>query len=464
MMHKPIQIKDLNLSFSHKTCFENFSFQIPYGSRIAIIGRNGSGKSSLLKMIMELCERDAIVGYVPQGMVDHANLSGGQRLNKAMTEALSLDPTVLLLDEPTNHLDSRNRKSLIRILQYYAGTLIMVSHDKELLCQCADTLWHIDNGKVHLFSGNYNDYMREIKLKRASIKGELELLSRQKKDMHYKLMQEQQRSSKSKAKGQKSIDQRKWPAVVSNAKAGRAEETSSRKKSAIDKRKSDLSASLQNLRLPEIIIPRFSLSGYDTGRGMIVQIATGSVGYSDNKPILSGIALGLESGQRIAITGDNGSGKSTIIKAILGDESVYKTGDWHVIKWDNIGYLDQHYGTLNPDKTVLENIAELVPHLSHTEIRRHLNDFLFRKNEEVIALVNTLSGGEKARLSLAQIAAKTPKLLILDEITNNLDLETKEHVIQVLRDYPAAMIVISHDGNFLEEIGIREVVDVQKFT
>ena len=121
----------------------------------------------------------------------------------------------------------------------------------------------------------------------------------------------------------------------------------------------------------------------------------------------------------------------------------------------DIGYLDQHYGTLNPDKTVLETIADLVTNWSHAEVRRHLNDFLFRKNEEVNCLVSGLSGGEKARLSLAQIAAKTPKLLILDEITNNLDLETKEHVIQVLKSYPCAMIVISHEADFLEQIGVH---------
>ncbi len=109
---------------------------------------------------------------------------------------------------------------------------------------------------------------------------------------------------------------------------------------------------------------------------------------------------------------------------------------------------------------MLETIADLVPHWPHTEIRRHLNDFLFRKNEEVNAIVSTLSGSEKARLSLAQIAAKTPKLLILDEITNNLDLETKEHVAQVLRYYPGAMIVISHDANFLEEIGVNHYLKI----
>jgi ATPase subunit of ABC transporter with duplicated ATPase domains len=468
MIHKPIQIKNLQLSFPHKTCFDDFSVHIPHGSRIAIIGRNGSGKSSLLKMIEVICDEDVVVGYVPQVVADHTDLSGGQRLNKVVTEALSLDPNVLLLDEPTNHLETQNRKSLMRMLQNYSGTLIVVSHDKELLRQYADTLWHIDHGKVHIFSGNYDDYMREIKLKRASIERELELLSRKSKDMHHKLMQEQQRSSKSKAKGQKSIDQRKWPTVVSNAKAGRAEETSGRKKSAIDKRKSDLTENLQDLRLPEIIVPKFSIEGSDAGKGMIVQISAGSVGYVEGKPLLSGIALSLSCGERIAITGDNGSGKSTLVKAILNkaglpDEALAQSGDWHVRKREDIGYLDQHYGTLSPEKTVLETIAELVPTWSHIEVRCHLNDFLFRKNEEVNSLVAHLSGGEKARLSLAQIAAKTPKLLILDEITNNLDLETKEHVIQVLKTYPGAMIVISHEADFLGEIGISEVVNVGKF-
>jgi len=455
MMHKPIQIKNLDLSFPHKTCFENFSCQIPYGSRIAIIGRNGSGKSSLLKMIASLCGEDAVVGYVPQVIIDHTDLSGGQRLNKAVTEALSLDPNILLLDEPTNHLDHRNRKSLMRMLQNYPGTLIMVSHDKELFRQCTDTLWHIDNGKIHIFSGNYDDYMSEIKLKRTSIEGELELLNRKSKGMHHKLMQEQQRAAKSKAKGEKKVENRKWLKMVGDLKGMKAEKSQGKKLKSIDETKSDLNNKLADLRLPEIIIPKFSIEGSDTGRGVVIQISGASVGYVENQPILSGIALSLARGERTAIIGDNGSGKSTLIKAILGESGVYKTGDWHVVKLEDIGYLDQHYGTLNPDKTVLEAIADLVPHLPHAEIRRHLNDFLFRKNEEVNALVNTLSGGEKARLSLAQIAAKTPSLLILDEISNNLDLETKDHVTQVLKAYPGAIIVISHDPDFLEEIGVN---------
>ena len=134
-MHKPIQIKDLALSFSHKECFENFNTQIHYGSKIAIIGRNGSGKSSLLKMINGTLEpssgtikipNDVSLSYVPQQIESYDNLSGGEKLNMALTQALSEDPNLLLIDEPTNHLDKFNRKSLIRMLKNYQGTLIVV--------------------------------------------------------------------------------------------------------------------------------------------------------------------------------------------------------------------------------------------------------------------------------------------------------------------------------------------------
>jgi ATPase subunit of ABC transporter with duplicated ATPase domains len=281
--------------------------------------------------------------------------------------------------------------------------------------------------------------------------------------MHHALMKEQKRAAKSKAKGEKSIHQRKWPTIVSTAKAGRAEETSGRKKSAIDHKKQDLTDQLSNLRLPEIIVPKFSLNSADIGDRTIVSISDASIGYPGQETLLQKISLSISSRDRIAIQGDNASGKSTLIKAIMDDASVIKSGNWHAPKFSDIGYLDQHYGTLSAEKTVLETITDLVPTWSHIEVRRHLNDFLFRKNEEVSSLVAQLSGGEKARLSLAQIAAKTPKLLILDEITNNLDLETKEHVVQVLGAYPGAMIIISHDADFLEEIGVNELIDVQNF-
>ena len=472
MTHKPIQIKNLELSFPHKTCFADFTYQIPYGSRIAIIGRNGGGKSSLLRAIardIEHCSGeinvsdDMVCGYVPQVISDRNELSGGQRFNAALTDALSKNPNVLLLDEPTNHLDQRNRKSLIRMLQNYPGTLIIVSHDRELLRTCVDTIWHIDNCKVTVFSGEYDRYIRQRNLERVSIEKEISHLSKERRDMHDKLMKEQQRAANSKTKGEKKVQNRKWTKMTGDLKAMRAEKSQGKKLQDIDVRKSELADALQNMRMSEIIVPKFSIEGCSMLGKTLVQIANGSIGYKSYS-LQSNINLSVKGGDRVAIMGDNGSGKTTLIKAILGDASVYKMGDWYVVNRENIGYLDQHYHTLDMNKSVFQSISDIVPHWSHNDVRRHLNDFLFRKNEEVNTLVNQLSGGEKARLSLAQIAARTPQLLILDEITNNLDIETNDHISQVLKEYPGAMLIISHDPLFLREIGITNEIQLNPAT
>lgn len=462
MMHSPIQLQDIALSFPHKICFEGLSTQLHYGSRIAIIGENGCGKSTLLKILQGRVAPSSgtikipdnvCTGYVPQVIEQFESLSGGQRFKKAFTQALSVDPNLLMLDEPSNHLDLANRKSLMRLLKSFPGTLVLVSHDITLLRYCVDTLWYIDNGQVHLFSGNYDDLMREITIRRSSIEEEIISLNRQKKNLHQALMKEQNRASKSRIKGEKNIDNRKWPTIVSKAKVSRASETSNRKKANIVHKRQALSVRLIDLCLPEIINPKFSLSAQEAGSRALVAISAASVGYSD-KILLHNLSLSITAQDRIAIMGDNGSGKSTLIKAILNDVKITKSGNWYLPKPQDIGYLDQHYATLNPHKSVLETIQELAPTKNHTEIRSHLNDFLFRKNEEVYALVSTLSGGEKVRLTLAQIAMKIPKLLILDEVTNNLDLKTRDYVIQVLQKYSGAMIVISHDEDFLRAIKI----------
>jgi ATPase subunit of ABC transporter with duplicated ATPase domains len=465
---KLLKLQNISLSFSHKTCFEYFSAIVPYGSRIAIIGHNGSGKTSLLKIIqgsiipddgaIEL-PHNTICGYIPQIIENFDSLSGGQRFNAALTKIFTIDPDILLLDEPTNHLDSSNRKSLIRTLNNFCGTLIISSHDPELLRSCIDIFWHINDNKIHVFSGRYDDYISELRTKKELIAQELHRLNGQKKDIHQSLMREQSRAAKSRAKGKKSIDQKKWPTVVSKSKALNAEETSGSKKATINSKKQTLLSQLSELRLPEVISPKFSLLSSDIGTGIVVSINNASVGYY-GKQILENLSLSISPGEKLAIAGDNGSGKTTILKAILCDPIIVKSGSWYVPKLNDVGYLDQHYSSLIQDKSALEIIHDIEPKWTHEEIRRHLNNFLFRKNEEVNTIVSNLSGGEKARLSLAIIAAKTPKLLILDEVTNNLDLETRQHMIEVLKEYPGSIIIVSHDEEFLEKIGVHTIYKI----
>jgi ATPase subunit of ABC transporter with duplicated ATPase domains len=240
---------------------------------------------------------------------------------------------------------------------------------------------------------------------------------------------------------------------VGDLKGMKAEVAQGKQQHTLDKKRQEIAEQMQQQRLPEVIVPKFNLPAEKTASGAVLSIHDGCVGYGD-KILLSNISLSLQAEQRCALIGRNGSGKTTLLKAIIGDPSITRAGYWYVTK--GIGFLDQHYQTLDLEKTALEIIALAAPQWDNASIRRHLNDFLFRKNEEVNTLVKNLSGGERARLSLAQIAANPPKLLILDEITNNLDIETRDHVAQVLRDFPGAMLVVSHDADFLKEIQIEE--------
>lgn len=163
---------------------------------------------------------------------------------------------------------------------------------------------------------------------------------------------------------------------------------------------------------------------------------------------------------KFAIFGKNGSGKSSIARAILNDSDIKKTGDWILPNTNYIGYLDQHYKNLDRQIAVFDSIKNLKSELNNSEIRKILNDFLFRKNEEVYNLIGNLSGGEMVRLILCHIFLKSPKLLILDEINNNIDMKTKSHVINVLKDYVGAMIIISHDESFIDKVGVSKIINI----
>ncbi|KTC83171.1 ABC-F family ATP-binding cassette domain-containing protein [Legionella cincinnatiensis] len=463
MHHKPIQFKDISLIYPHKACFEAFSSQIHFGDRITLIGRNGSGKSTLLKMLCGLClpsqgdikvPPDVHFGYLPQVIEGFPTLSGGQKLNQLLTKILSEHANVLLLDEPTNHLDHHNRRSLIRMLEHYPGTLIIASHDTELINAVTDTLWHIDSGQVTVFKGDYLDYQRLLTERKTSLDHELAKLSRQKKEAHLALMKEQERTKRSRIQGEKKIAQRKWPTIRSHTKLAKAITAGDKRLNHINYKKQQLLDELSSLYQPEVIQHKFKLNGLEHHKPLI-RIQDASIGYEYGNLILDDINFHLGGGERVALYGDNASGKSTFVKAILGIPQINRTGEWRVPDCTTLGYLDQHYQHLNSEETVFDLMRCKMPHASHPEIRAHLNDFLFRKNEEVGIKVTNLSGGEKVRLSLALIAAAPPKLLILDEITNNVDLEARTHIIEVLRDFPGAMLVISHDHDFLESIHIE---------
>lgn len=466
-MHAQINICNLSIHFGSKILFDNFNSTIYSGQKIAIIGDNGCGKSTLLKQFAKINEQnqteiihanDLQIAYIPQIIDEYSLLSGGQRFNKLLSVALAGLPNLLLLDEPTNHLDLKNRKSLLNMLRNNPATQIVVSHDLELL-RTVDIIWHIHDGMVSVFCGCYDDYMQELVSAKDKLIMQLNELKKSKIAQHKKLMKEQERAKTSRLQGEKSIKQRKWPTVTSATKAMRANNTASANLAKLNSDRDSLNAELNQLWMPKEIKYSFVLPA--PCKSFTFTINDGECGYLDSEFQLSNINISLTDRDRIAIIGDNGSGKSTLVKAILNYNEIWRNGEWNIPSQDKIAYFDQHYSFL-PTKLTVFNYIQSLSNFTDQEIRVFLNEFLFCKNEDVHNKIINLSGGEKARLSLAAITLKTPALLILDEITNNIDLTTRTHIINVLNQYNGVIVVISHDEQFLKCIGINERFKISK--
>lgn len=455
MAHRPISIVNLSLEFPHKVCFNGFSTQILPGDRIAIIGRNGTGKSSLVKMLLgemdgttgRISGLDGLnIGYVPQTVLEHDNLSGGERFNKAFSEALACNPDVLILDEPTNHLDQNIKYSLLRKLDGYTGTLIIVSHDLDVLTGAVDKLWHIKDGKITVFSGDYDDYIAEQDILFGVRQHTLNELKKQKKQIKVEKQKEQQRMDKKRVIKDKNK-------MAFDGKADKNQLKSGAKIARLREQLETVQNNISQNRLPENLQPNFVLdSAYVSSSSTLVSVSFGSCGYAVGTPVVSNIYFSMGPKDKVAINGNNGSGKTTFVRALMQSPGIIYDGDWHLPKSNEIGYVDQHYANLDINSTVFQTIKDTNVFVTDQEIRKHLNSFLFRKNEEVFSKVNTLSGGEKARLSLAQIAARPPKLLVLDEISNNVDLDTKNYILDVLKQYPGAFVLISHEKAFVNSL------------
>lgn len=449
MSHVQLTIPNFELYHEQITLITNCTIEIPYCAKIGLIGRNGSGKSSLLHYIFKRAiSSELTVEYVEQSLTPNPVLSGGESLAQSVQLQLRRSPQLLLLDEPTNHLDAHNREKLFQALLRFYGCTIIASHDEELLSNCCDMIWSIEKQKLNVFNGTYQDYYRERRIKNERTCGLIKSLNHQIKQNHQALVKEQQRASNSKKKGVKNIQSKKYPTVKSLAKANRGIKTADSNKKAILKQKQEIETERRLYQLSETIHPKFHLSNKKHS-GVTVFIKDGSIAHSDNKSIVSNININLNATDKLWLKGDNGSGKSSILKAIMGSQTLQRHGEWKMPVSHEIGYLDQHYQNLEANLSVIDNLSRVTPSWSHQKLRQHLNDFLFRKCHEVNTLAKNLSGGEKVRLSLALIAANTPKLLILDEVTNNLDLDTKQHIKTLIQHYPGALILVCHEESIM---------------
>ena len=345
------------------------------------------------------------------------DFSGGWRNRIQLARALMRPADLLLLDEPTNHLDIDSLIWLENWLRRVEATVIIISHDREFLDRAVNTIWSVEDGTICRYAGNYSQFeLARIEKLRAQ---ESARRAYETQAAHLTSFIERFRAKATKARqAQSRIKMLEKLQAVEPVRAKREWRFNF----------------LKPLRLPEHLVDGENLK----------------IGYGD-KVVLSGVSFSIRSGERIGILGVNGAGKSTQVKAIVG-ELTPMSGELRRGQGLEIGYFAQHQlDQLRMDETPLEHLRHLAPDAREQELRDFLGTYRF-SGDFVEAKVAPMSGGEKARLALALIAWKKPNLLVLDEPTNHLDMETREALTMALSTYEGAVLLVSHDRHLLRAV------------
>ena len=354
------------------------------------------------------------------------SLSGGERTRLALAALLLEKPDLLLLDEPTNHLDIGTLKWLEQYLSGYKGTIMVVSHDRYFLDRIANRIFEVENHKVYTYEGNYTRSLSQKALRR-------ETQQRAYDNQQREIARQEEMIRKMKQHGTEHLA----------------------KRAASREKRLDM---LERVERPEALKGRMKISfkqNFPSGEVVILaQELSKSFGFGENKrELFHHVNMDIKRGERVCIVGPNGVGKTTLLR-ILMEEQQPTSG--HLKLGHNVafGYYDQGQLLLNESNTVLEELKESYRLYTDTEMRSILGRFLFR-GDEVFLRVGSLSGGEKARLSLLKLMLSGANTLILDEPTNHLDIESKEVFEDALLEFPGTAIIVSHDRYFLQKIPTR---------
>ena len=349
-------------------------------------------------------------------------LSGGQKTRIALGKLLISKPDIILLDEPTNHLDMESIAWLENYLSPYKGSVIIVAHDRYFLDKIVSKIIEIDNGNVSVFSGNYTDYAaKKAILRNMQLK---EYLNQQREIKHH----EEVITKLKQFNREKSI------------KRAESREKMLNKIERVDK-PVELNDKM-NIKLePDIV------SGND-----VLNVNNLSKSF-DNNCLFENIDFEIKRGERVALIGNNGTGKTTILKLINGITAP-DAGTITLGTNVNIGYYDQEHNILNPDNTLFDELQNAYPDLNNTRIRNTLAAFLFT-GDDVFKLIRDLSGGERGRVSLAKLMLSNANFLILDEPTNHLDIVSKEILENALNSYTGTILYVSHDRYFINTTATR---------
>ncbi|MEG4441268.1 ABC-F family ATP-binding cassette domain-containing protein [Microcoleus sp. AT9_B5] len=485
-----------------RTLFADITVAIHEGSRIGLVGRNGSGKSTLLKLLagqlipqIGTVARTGSIYYLPQvstlnlsasnelvldWIASHSDdwwtvttlleekfasevslsqplstVSGGELTKLWLAIALSKQPDILLLDEPTNHLDLLTLEQLQTALQEFSGAFVIVSHKPFFLDRTVDTIWELTPAELKVYGGNYSFYRSQKEIEHQAALRAREVARKELKRAKISASHEQERAAQSRQQGRKRADS--IPRILAGAWKRQAEVMA-----GIAKQKHELAVEKATDRVTKTKIrttkaTRVKLEECSQKNKNLIDIQGADLKLGERR-LIKNIQLHVSSGSRIAIAGKNGSGKSCLAQALLGMErtpAILESGEVAIKSAIKGVYLDQSYEMVDRSRTVLENMQMANPNLDYQLLRQQLGNFLFF-NDEVNKPASALSGGELARLGLAAIGISQIDWLILDEPTNNLDLETVNQIVDGVNEFQSALWVISHDLDFLSRIGITQ--------
>jgi len=442
------------------------NFEILENDRIGIVGENGSGKSTMLKIMVKSiepddgkvfltesysyisqleknygeCEENKIkkLFHAPKKYEDY--LSGGEKIKLKISKALSENKKLIIADEPTSNLDGKSVKVLEEALTNYSGSLLIVSHDREFLDSLCNTIVEIEDGKMKMYKGNYSNYLKLKSEERKRAEFEYKEYVSEKKRL--------ENAINSKEESRNSI--KRTPKRMGNSEARLHKMGGQKAKKNIDNNIKAIKSKIDHLEAkekPKVIKPtKINIqNGMEIISKNILEVNKLNL-YAEDKLLIKDASFRIKRGRKVGIIGDNGCGKTSLLKEILkGDNKSIK-----VANRVSFGYFDQSQNTLENDKSILDNVSE---NCSYDQgfIRINLDNFGF-KGDDVYKSVSVLSGGEKVKVVICKILLSDNNVLILDEPTNYLDIKAMEALEKSLKDTEKTVFIVCHDRRFIENI------------
>lgn len=390
------------------------------------------------------------------------SLSGGQKTKVFLAGIFIHEPELILMDEPSNHLDVASRQLLFDFIESTSKTLLIVSHDRKLL-NLLGKICVLDKRGITVYGGNYEFYHEQRNNEQKALSQEVSSMEKTLRKAKEKERETMERQQKLDSRGKKKQEKAGLPTIMLNTLRNNAEKSTSKLKNAHADKIGGISKDLQELRrsLPDLDKMKFGFDSSHLHHGKVLVKADNlNYTYSDSLLWNENRSFQINSGERIAIKGANGSGKTTLIRLILGNMEPTEGTLFRAV--NQSVYIDQDYSLINNELRVYEQAVEFnqTALLEH-EVKTRLNYFLFDQNDWDKPC-SVLSGGERMRLILCclTLGVKTPDLIVLDEPTNNLDLESIEILTSAVQAYQGTILVVSHDESFLEQINIQRVLQV----